>query len=116
MSVNKYCGIINLDCSACYLYVALPCYTIINVPCTNLVNGVSYYFWIIDKFGNIYWDIVVGKANGSFDINTANFPDGIFYKTGGNMDTFISTDNAGLVIVPLTISAKSYNCVIVDVQ
>ncbi len=112
----KYCGNIPLDCSYCYQFDALPCYAIINVPCTNLVHNTNYYFWIVDHFGNIFYEVVFGNANGSFDIDTTLFPIGIFTNDFGGIDTFISSDNSGLTIIPLTIGTSNYNCLIINIE
>lgn len=110
------CGIYQ-NCDACFEYVIPYCpANPINVPTENLTNNVTYYLWIRDKFDKIYSDTVLGKSNGTFDINTSNFPTGMFTPNFGDIEMFLSTDNLGKQVVSLILNGNNYNCIIQGVD
>src|ERR1035437_4888116 len=113
MSVNKFCGCLETTCDTCYNYSVsyCPLTTNINIPCTNLTHNTQYYFWIRDKFGNIWYDTVLGLSDGSFNINTANFPVGMFVPQFGALDIFLTTDSLGTIAYPMYMNMQEYNCV-----
>jgi hypothetical protein len=116
MSVNEYCGCITLDCSTCLNYSIPYCPpSTFNIPSTNLTSGATYYIWITDKNNNTFWNTVTGNSDGSFTINQASFPNGMFTSQFGGTDIFLSTDNQGTQVQSLTINAVVYKCVIVSI-
>ena len=76
----------------------------------------QYYLWVIDSFNNSYKKLITSGADGSFTIDpTATvYPTGMFNQYAGALEVFISSDVDGLVVIPLTIYATLYNCVILN--
>jgi len=114
-----FCGCQNIDCSSCWVYnLSTTCApNIINIPSSNLINGTTYYLWIVDKFNNVYKSTAIGQANGSFNISQtdSNFPIGLFMGGVGKRDIFLTTDSIGNDEQPLIYGAVSYNCVILGI-
>jgi hypothetical protein len=97
--------------------ISIPyCPSSINIASTNLVNGATYYIWITDKNNNTFWNTLTGNADGSFTINQASFPTGMFTPQFGPIDIFLSTDSQGTQVQSLTINAVIYNCIILSVS
>ena len=105
----RVCTPILLNCDYCFTLDLIYYNTIMNVL-AGLTPASTPYIWITDKFGNQYSDQVTIKANGSFDIEVANYPDGLFSEGNGWFDLFVSSDVDGLTIVPM-VFYDHFNCV-----
>lgn len=103
----KICNPISLSCDYCFT-LELPYDGIINVS-AGLTPSATFYSWITDKFGNQYSEQIIINADGSFDIDTSLYPDGIFNPDAGWFDLFISSDSLGTAIVPMTF-IDNFNC------
>jgi hypothetical protein len=114
---NKLCWCLPINCDVCYTYIIPYCPpTLINIPTTNLTYNSTYYLWIRDKFGNVWTDTVLGLSDGTFNINQANFPTGMWTEDFGPIDIYLSTDNLGTIVKPLQLYGYSpYNCLILSV-
>lgn len=114
---NELCGCIQAGCDKCYTYSVSYCPSaLINIPCNNLTYNSSYYFWIRDKFGNVWQDTVLGLIDGSFNVNTANFPIGMFVPNFGALDMFLTTDSLGSIAQVMYFYGQEYNCIIFSVD
>lgn len=113
----NFCGCLNIDCSSCLNYSVEYCPPIlINIPITNLINGNTYYLWVVDKFNNAYTDTILGNSDGSFNINQTNFPIGMFHNGFGKRDVFLTTDSLGNNIQILNYGSQTYNCIMLKVD
>jgi hypothetical protein len=75
-----------------------------------------YYLWIRDKFDNVWADTVFANGDGTFDINQANFPSGMFTETFGPVDMYLSTDSLGVDYQELNLYGYlPYACIILSV-
>jgi hypothetical protein len=103
------------DCDVCYETTkSSPCVTTISFT-LGLTVGLSYYFWVIDKFSNAYRETVTVIAGGKININTANYPDGFFNKNAGIFKAFLTTDAAGANKVTFTVATIDYECIIFEI-
>jgi hypothetical protein len=104
-------------CDICYEYSVAYCpSTIINIPCDNLINGTTYYLWIRDKFDNIWPATTLGLVDGSFDINTTDFPTGMFNPDFGDLDIFLTQDSIGDIAQTMYFIMQEFNCVMFSVN
>ena len=111
----ELCGCIDNNCDECFeLSVAYCPDQLINIS-AGLTPAASLYLWIRDKFGNLWYDTITVNADGSFDIDTDNFTTGMFTPTFGALDIFLSTDDKGANIVPMTFNLIADNCLILSV-
>ena len=88
--------------------------TTINVL-AGLTPANTYYLWVIDKFKNVYRDIVAIAGDGSFSIVISNYPDKMLNEYAGSFYLFLSSDVNGTAIIPMTFNAVSYKCLIFDI-
>lgn len=110
----ELCGCISANCDECFELSIAYCPNQINIS-ASLTPSASLYLWIRDKFKNLWEDQITVNADGSFDINIDNFPTGMFTPNFGAVDIFLTTDNKGADIVPMTFSAIDYNCLLLSV-
>lgn len=103
----RVCTPLALGCDYCFT-LEVPYTTIMNVL-AGLTPASTYYLWVTDKFGNQYSDEITINGDGSFDIETSNYPDGMFNPSNGWFDVFISSDADGEVVVPMTF-VDEFNC------
>ena len=117
--INQFCGCIANNCDDCFTMSIPYCPPqYITIPTTNLMPYYTiYYLWIRDKFDNIWTDTVFGNADGTFDINTANFPQGMFSPEFGSIDLYLSVDDLGTIVQLLNLYGyEPYNCIILSVD
>lgn len=110
------CGYnIPINCNICYeMSIIEPCNnSIINLQ-VNLISKNQYYLWVIDKFNNIWRDIVIVKIDGSIDLIIANYPIRLFNKNTGIFRIFLSNDISGADIIDLKINTIIYLCIILN--
>ena len=83
----------------------------------GLNPSTQYYLWVVDKFQNSYRKLFTSGVDGSFTINTSDsiYPSGLFNLYSGELEIFISSDIDGDTIIPLTIYATNYNCVLLNI-
>lgn len=82
----------------------------------GLTPSTQYYLWVIDKFRNVYKNLFTSGVDGSFDIDLTDYPDGMFNPYAGDFEVFISSDVAGDTVIPLTVYATPYNCLILTIS
>jgi len=77
----------------------------------------QYYLQVIDKFNTRFTTLFNAGADGSFTINPADstYNNGMFNPYAGDFEINISSDAAGDTLVPMTIYATEYNCVILTI-
>jgi len=102
----------TVDCETCFLINQSEC-AAINIA-AGLVPTTVYWLHITDKFFTKYKQQVTINGDGSFDISltTATGVIGLNTKYSGDWQLFISTDEAGTNVVPITFSGTAYNCFI----
>lgn len=102
-----------MDCDACYETIIIePCAdTTINFQ-VGLPAGQQRYLFVIDKFKNVWRNLITVKPDGSIDLTLTDYPDGLFNKYSGFFRVFLSTDDQGQNIVDLTINGNLYLCII----
>lgn len=83
----------------------------------GLTPSTQYYLWVVDKFNTTYKVLITSGVDGSFTIDPTNpiYPTGLFNTFSGMLEIFISTDADGETVVPLTIYATNYNCVLLTI-
>ena len=111
-----YCGIIQQDCHTCYELHVNSCISSFTIPCTNLTPSENYYVWTRDKANNLNRLVVTAESNGNLIVSTSDLPKGMFTVFFGNVEVFVSTDDTGVNIQPLTLGGLSYTCIIIKVQ
>ena len=104
------CDTISVDCDACFVINASECAPINIDP--GLVPATVYWLHITDKFFTTYKQQVTINPDGSFDINLTGLT-GRNTKYSGDWQLFLSTDEAGTIVVPVTFAGTSYQCMIV---
>lgn len=77
----------------------------------GLAFPATYYLNVVDKFGHHYQVQVSTAADGSFTVDTASFPAGLFNEYAGSLELYLSTDADGINLVTMTISGVEYTCV-----
>lgn len=113
--MTQFCGTIPIDCSECADVSAAPCQSVINLA-VGLTPSTQYYLWIRDRFSNLYFDLITVGIYGSVDIDTANFPAGMFETSGVFFDIFITSDSNGVDIIPLNVNpGVTNNCIILSI-
>lgn len=112
----KQCGkIFSQDCSICYETTkGSPCAKTLQFA-LGLTVGTVYYFWIIDKFANVYREQLTVIAGGIIQPDLEKYPDGYFNEYAGIFKAFLTTDAAGANRVNFTISGTTYNCIIFEI-
>lgn len=114
MPVNKFCGCIDLDCSKCFELTIPYCPSNpINIQ-VGLTPGQSLYLWMIDKLENIFFDTIIVNGDGSFDINTNNFPQ--LTNEFGTVNLFLTTDSGGQNRVNMTFNSKIFICLLLTID
>ena len=116
--INQYrnyirvCEELPSSCDYCYSTMSYCDLTDINLS-VGLTNsgGSTAYLWIKDKFENLYRDFITINSDGSVDINTNNFPDGMFNYTFGPTLMFLSSDIDGNSLIDMNILSITYSCV-----
>jgi len=110
------CGhTIVLDCLTCYEFdKSSPCVQTLAFD-LDLTAGVSYYFWVIDKFGNAYRETVTVAVGGVIVPNLANYPSSFFNEFAGVFRCYLTTDAAGANKVAFTLGGVSYECFIFEI-
>ena len=83
----------------------------------GLTPTTQYYLWVVDSFNTNYKKLITSGADGSFTIDPSDsvYPGGFFNSFAGDFEIFISSDADGEIVVPLTVYATSYNCVILTI-
>jgi len=112
--MSLVCGLsLPIDCDTCYETVIIePCLdATINFP-LNLTPAASLYLFVIDKFRNIWCDLITVNSDGGIDIVVADYPDGLFNKNAGIFRIFLSTDITGSDVVDITIGSETYPCLV----
>lgn len=106
--MGQVCITVPETCDECYS-MELTTASSFNIP-AGLTPAATYYLWVRDKFGNLYQDTIVVNGDGSFDIQTGDFPDGLFNIYAGAFTVFLSTDTEGLELVPMNFSMTMWSC------
>ena len=100
---------ISLNCDSCF--ETAKAYGNLTFP-VGLAPTNTYYLFVIDRFGNVYRQIVTIAGDGSFTIDSAGDPSGLYEGSSGeSLQLFLSSDINGSNFVLLTINATSYNCI-----
>lgn len=103
----RVCTPIALNCDYCFT-LTVPFGDIMYVS-AGLTPAENVYLWVTDKFGNQYKNLVTIAVDGSFPIDTSNYPSFLFNPLGGWFDIFISSDTDGATIIPMTFVSE-FNC------
>lgn len=103
-----------LNCDSCYELTKEYCDTI------NIDPGVApgydtFYLQIIDKFIVRRTLDIELEEDGTFDIDETLLPDDFFNPYAGKFELYISTDEDGEIILPMTFSEVQYNCIILTI-
>ncbi len=106
--IERICDYLELNCDYCFTLEKQYSATL-NIS-AGLTPASKPYLWITDKFGNQYSGQVVVAGDGSFNIDTTVFPEGMFNPLAGWFDIFLSSDVDGTSIVPMTFGGSPYNC------
>jgi len=93
--------------------LAEPCNGFLFVD-VNLTPTAVYYFWVIDKFKNVYMEEITVLGDGSFGLDLTEYPDGFFNVNAGIFQAFLTTDLAGANKVTFTI-VDDYECMIIEI-
>jgi hypothetical protein len=109
----------NQNCNACFSYSATDCESPINFP-SGLAPLTNLYLLVVDKFSHQYRDVIVVQNDSSIDIDTTQFPEGLFNAYAGSLEVSLSTDQAGNDLVqfkPNTLNpSKLYDCLLLTIS
>ncbi len=103
---------VDRGCDVC-AELTLASATTMNVQ-AGLTPASTYFLWVIDKFKNVYHDIVVVNGDGSFDIVSANYPDQMFNENAGSFYIFLTSDIDGQNPIPMTINSVTSKCLLLN--
>lgn len=103
----RVCTPIVLNCDYCFT-LTVPFDPIMTIQ-AGLTPSSIVYLWITDKFNNQYSNQITVNLDGSFDIDTSNYPSYLFNPNAGWFDVFLSSDVDGAVIVPM-VFVSEFNC------
>jgi len=102
------------NCDTCFeMVLGKPCNGFLFID-VNLTPTSVYYFWVIDKFKNVYREPITVLGDGSFGLNLAEYPSGFFNEYAGTFMAFLTTDLAGANKITFTIT-DSYTCMIFNI-
>lgn len=107
----EVCTPIPKNCDTCK-ELTLTYDALMNVL-AGLTPASTPYIWITDKFGKQFKDQVTIAGNGSFNINQANFPSGMFNPIAGSFDLFVSSDVNGVTILNVF---STFKCIIFSIS
>lgn len=108
------CITVPETCDVCYS-MELATASSFNIP-AGLTPNENLYLWVRDKFGKLYMNPVQVNEDGSFTVLASNYPDGFFNRYAGGFTLFLTTDDQGEHIVPMSFSALNYNCLQVTIS
>lgn len=105
---------IDQNCDECYELTQEDCLP--EVIQAGLTPAASYWLWCVAPDGNIYKDQITIAGDGSFtiDVDSGAYPTGLFNKYAGKFEFFLSTSQTDSTPVAFSISAVSYNCLIMN--
>lgn len=104
------CDTLAVDCDTCFVISASECAAININP--GLVPATVYWLHVTDKFFTTYKQQVTINPDGSFDIDLTTLT-GKNTKYSGDWQLFLSTDEPGIIIVPVSFGGTAYNCMII---
>jgi hypothetical protein len=105
---------VQLNCDSCYELTKEYCDPITIDP--NVAPGYeSVYLQIIDKFITRRTQ-EVELVEGSFTIDESLLPDDFLNPYAGKFELYISTDEEGEIILPMTFDNVVYNCIILTIE
>jgi hypothetical protein len=106
---------VTLNCDSCYELTNEYCDPIIINP--GVAFGyVSCYLQIIDKFITRRSQEVTLNYAGEFTIDEALLPDGFFNPYSGKYELYLSSDEDGENVIPMTFEDVVYNCIILTIE
>lgn len=105
---------IDQNCDECYELTQEDCLP--EVIQSGLTPAATYWLWCIAPDGNYYKDEITIAGDGSFtiDVDSGAYPTGLFNKYAGKFEFFLSTSQTDPTPTAFTISAVSYNCLIME--
>jgi hypothetical protein len=106
---------VDLNCNSCYELTKEYCDDITIDPGAAPGYG-SVYLQIIDKFivkRTIAVDI---ELDGTFTIDETLLPDDFFNPYAGKFELFLSVDEEGYLIIPMTFDEVVYSCIILTIE
>lgn len=105
----------GLSCDSCYEIAREYCEPI-NIHPDFIPGGYSpIYLHIIDKFDSRKTQAVEINGDGSFDIDLSLLPDNYLNPYAGKFELYLSLDEDGTLIVPMTFNGTEYNCLILTI-
>ena len=104
----------SVNCDECYEVSRADDDLTFDYGLTPLTN---YYLFVIDKFRNVYSELITTDGSGAFTINPSSvvFPNGMFNQYAGDFEVFLATDSEGANVVSFTLYATVYNCLILSI-
>ncbi len=103
-----------LNCDSCYEITKEYCETITIDP--GVAPGYEeFYLHIIDKFITKRTQ-PIELIDGSFTIDETLLPDDFFNPYAGKFELYLSVDESGEPIIPMTFNEDTYNCIILTIE
>jgi len=83
----------------------------------GLTPSTQYYLWVMDKFRKVFKVLITSSVSGAFTIDPDNnaYINGMFNKYAGAFEVWLSTDVDGVNIVPVTLYATDYDCILLTI-
>lgn len=78
----------------------------------GLTPGASYWYIVIDKFGNEYTKEVTADENGAFELQAADFPVGLFNPYSGKFTLQVKKTLQDAAGQPMTFCGVTYDTVL----
>jgi hypothetical protein len=102
---------VDLNCDSCYEITKEYCEAI-NIDPDISPGYESLYLQIIDKFIVRRTQLVDFNEDGSFDVDFSLLPYDFFNPYAGKFELYLSTDEEGEVVIPMSFDDEFYNCII----
>lgn len=102
------------SCSSCYEITIEYCDEITINPGLVPMGYDPLYLQIIDKFQTRRTQEVILGEDG-FTIDTSELPDNFFNPYAGKFELYLSSDEDGLNVLPVTYGYDEYDCIILTI-
>jgi hypothetical protein len=105
---------VNLNCDSCYELTKEYCDPIVIDP--GVAPGYdTFYLQIIDKFIVLRTQAIELDVDGTFTIDKTLLPDDFLNPYAGKFELYLSVDEEGTLIIPMTFNENVYNCIILTI-
>jgi hypothetical protein len=105
----------ELNCDSCYEITKEYCSEITINSGLIPLGYETVYLQIIDHFLIRRAQEVIIDEEGNFTIDDSLLPDNLLNPYAGKFELYLSSDEEGLIKIPMTFSGANYNCIILTI-